>query len=117
MEAMGIDLGILLETKLTGGIYTQNSSGYSVIASDAPNVHQGGIALFWQANKMYEVKDWRICGPNVPSFVMVTGSQRFYAVGCYIPPRLVLILAGAVCNVWVFLCTRRRCVPIFYCNL
>jgi hypothetical protein len=31
--------------------------------------------------------------------------------------RLVLILAGAVCNVWVFLCTRRRRVPIFYCNL
>ncbi len=31
--------------------------------------------------------------------------------------RLVFILAGAVCVVWVFLCTRRRRVPIFYCNL
>jgi hypothetical protein len=60
MEAMGVDLGILLETKLTGGIYTQISSGYSVVASDAPSTHQGGIALFWRANKMYKVEDWRI---------------------------------------------------------
>jgi hypothetical protein len=86
MEAMDVNLGILMETKVTGGIYTQNLSGYSVITSDAPSAHQGGIAIFWQANKTYKVKDWRICGPNVLSFVIVMGSQRFYAVGCYIPP-------------------------------
>jgi hypothetical protein len=28
MEAMGIDIGILLETKVTGGIYTRFLSGY-----------------------------------------------------------------------------------------
>jgi hypothetical protein len=32
------------------------------------------------------VKDWRIRGPNVLTFVLVTGSCRFFAVGCYIPP-------------------------------
>jgi hypothetical protein len=57
MEAMGVDLGILLETKLMGRIYTQNSSGYSVVASDAPSAHRDGIALFWRANKMYDVED------------------------------------------------------------
>jgi hypothetical protein len=82
----GHDLGVFLETKLTGQIYTRNSSGYFVITSNAPSVHQGGIALFWQANKMYKVKDWCIHGPNVLSFVVVTGSQCFYVVGCYIPP-------------------------------
>jgi hypothetical protein len=86
MEAMGVNLGVLLETKLTGGIYTQNSSGYSVVASNAPSAHQGGIALFWRANKTYKVEDWCICRPNVLSFVIVMGSQLFYAVGCYIPP-------------------------------
>jgi hypothetical protein len=86
MEAMGVNLGVFLETKLTGGIYTQNLSGYSIITFDAPSVHQCGIALFWQANKTYEVEDWRICRPNVLSFVVVTGSQCFYNVGCYIPP-------------------------------
>jgi hypothetical protein len=49
-------------------------------------MHQGGIALFWQANKTHEVKDWCISGPDVLSFVIITGSKRFYIVGCYIPP-------------------------------
>jgi hypothetical protein len=86
MEAMGINLRVFLEIKLTGRIYTQNSSGYSVIASNTPRVHQGEIALLWWANKTYEVEDWRIRGPNMLSFVVVTGSQHFHVVGCYIPP-------------------------------
>jgi len=86
MEAMDVDLGVLLETKLTDGIYTRSSSGYSVVASDAPSAHQGGIVLFWRPNKSYEVEDWRVRGPNVLSFVIVTGGARYYAVGCYIPP-------------------------------
>ena len=86
MEALGIDLGILMETKVTGGIYTQFSSGYNVVASEAASAHQGGIALFWRPDKSYEIEDWRVRGPNVISFVIVTGSARYYAVGCYIPP-------------------------------
>ena len=74
---MDIDLGVFLENKLMGRIYTRNSSGYSVIASNVPSVHQGGIAFFWRANKTYKIKDQRICGTNVLSFVIVTGSQRF----------------------------------------
>ena len=54
---MGIDLGVFLETKLTGGIYTRNLSESSVLVSNDPSVHQGGIALFWRANKAYNVKD------------------------------------------------------------
>jgi hypothetical protein len=53
MEAMDINLGVFLETNLTGGIYTWNLSGYFLVASDAPSVHQGGIAFFWQANKTF----------------------------------------------------------------
>ena len=86
MEAMGIDIGILLETKVTGEIYTCFSSRYSIVASDAASAHQGGIALFWRPNKSYKVEDWHVRGPNVLSFVIVTGGQQFYAVGCYIPP-------------------------------
>ncbi len=87
MEAMGVDIGIFQETKITGRIYTRSPSGYSVIASDAASAHQGGIAFFWRPNKSYEVKDWRVRGPNVLSFVIVTGGERFYAMGCYIPPK------------------------------
>jgi hypothetical protein len=86
MEAMDVDIGVSLESKVTGGIYTQSLSGYSVVASDAPSAHQGGIALFWRPNKSYEVEDWQIRRPNVLSFMIVTGSQHFFAMGCYIPP-------------------------------
>jgi hypothetical protein len=96
MAAMGVDLGIFQETKITDGIYTRLSSGYSVVASNALSVHQGGIALFWRPNKSYEVKDWRVRGPNVLSFVIVTGGARFYAVGCYIPPKDLSTLATIV---------------------
>jgi hypothetical protein len=58
MEGMGIDLGILLETKVTDGIYTQKSSGYLVTALNAPSAHRGEIALFWQPNKSYMVEGW-----------------------------------------------------------
>jgi hypothetical protein len=86
MEGISADLGILMETKVTDRIHTQNSSGYSVVASNASSAHQGGIALFWRPNKSYVVEDWWIQGPNVLTFVLVTGSCQFFAVGCYIPP-------------------------------
>ena len=73
MDGLGADLGILTETKVTDGIHTRKSSGYSV----APSAHQGGIALFWRPSKSYLVEDWRIRGPNVLTFVLVTGSCQF----------------------------------------
>ncbi len=83
---MDVDIGVFLESKVTGRIYTRSSSGYPVVPSDAPSTHQGGIALIWRPNKSYEVEDWQICEPNVLLFTIVTGSQQFFAMGCYIPP-------------------------------
>ena len=37
MSQANMDLGILQETKLTDGIYTRWSDGYSVIATDVPS--------------------------------------------------------------------------------
>ncbi len=85
MEGIGADLGILMETKVTDGIHTRNLSGYSVIASNAPSAHQGGIALFWRPNKSYVVEDWRIRVPNVLTFVLVTGSYQFFCCGVLHP--------------------------------
>ena len=39
-------LGIFQETKLTEGIYPHGSAGYSVVATDAPSQHHGGVAVF-----------------------------------------------------------------------
>ena len=36
MSQANMDLGIFQETKLTDGIYTRGSAGYSVVATGAP---------------------------------------------------------------------------------
>jgi hypothetical protein len=86
MADMDINFGILVETKITAGIYTHFLSGYSVFASNAVSVQQGGIALFWKPNKPYEIEEWQTHRPNVIIFVVVLGGERYCAVGCYIPP-------------------------------
>ena len=42
MERMGVDIGFLLETELTGGIYTRHLSGYNVLALTATLSSLGG---------------------------------------------------------------------------
>ena len=37
MSQANMDLGLLQETKLTDGICTRRSAGYSVVATDAPS--------------------------------------------------------------------------------
>ncbi len=86
MDQMGVDIGFLLETKLTGGVYTCYSTGYSVLASSATSVRQGGIALFWRGNNSYEVKKTQIWGANVISLQLKMDNVQFFVVGCYIPP-------------------------------
>ena len=41
-----IDLGIFQEPKVTDGIYTCGSAGYSVFAMDVPSRHHGRVAVF-----------------------------------------------------------------------
>ena len=86
VKALGVDFGLLTETKLTGGIYTRNSSGYEVLATDAVNAHQGGVAICWRKSADFEVEETRAWGPNVMTSQLVTGRNRFYVVGGYIPP-------------------------------
>ena len=86
MAETGVDCDVLTETKIMDDIYTQYSSGYNVFASSAVSVRQGGIALFWRDNDLFEIKESKICGPNVLSFELVTGNTHFYVVGAYLPP-------------------------------
>jgi exonuclease III len=86
MDQLGVDIGFLLETKLTEGIYTWHLSGYNVLAFNAMLSSSGGIALFWSGNILYEVKETWIWGPNIISMHLMMGSTHFFVVGCYIPP-------------------------------
>ena len=73
MAQVNIDLGIFQETKCTDGIYTRESAGYRVVATDAPSRHRGRVALFYRLSPLFEVEAVREYGPNVLSFKVTTG--------------------------------------------
>jgi hypothetical protein len=85
MTQIGVDCGVLLETKLTKGVYTRWSSCYNVRSTHMPSKWQGGISLFWRTSETYEIKEVELRGPNMLSFQLVSGTTRWYIVGCYIP--------------------------------
>ncbi len=93
MDQLGVDIGFLMETKLTKGIYTRHSLGYDVLALNVTSLSSGGTALFWRGNKLYEVEETRVCGPNVISLHLMMGACQFFVVGCYIPPSNLITLA------------------------
>ena len=86
MSQANMDLGILQETKLTYGIYTRRLAGYSVIATDAPSRHRGGVALFYRSEPHFVVEAVEKFGPNVLGFQLATGERRWYILGVYIAP-------------------------------
>jgi exonuclease III len=86
LAQMKANIAVLQETKLTQGIYTRHSSGFSVVASEAPSAHQGGLALCWKESPLYELEEWKFWSPHVLSFRLITGEFKFWVVGCYIPP-------------------------------
>jgi hypothetical protein len=78
MDQLGVDIGFLLETTLTVGVYTCYSSSYSVLALIAMLVRQGGIALFWRGNNLYDMEETKIWGANVIVFAFNDGRHPFF---------------------------------------
>ena len=81
-----MELGILQETKLTEGISTRGSAGYSVFATDTPSRHRGGVAIFHRPALHFAVEAVQKFGPNVIGFQLATGARQWYIVGCYLAP-------------------------------
>ena len=69
MSQANMDLGIFQETNVTGRLYTNVSTGYSVIATDVPIQHRGGVAVF-NCLVVGAVQQFRL---NVVRFQMETG--------------------------------------------
>ena len=51
-----MDLGIFQGKKLTNGVYNCGLSGYSVVATDAPSQHRGGVAVFYWPSPLFAVE-------------------------------------------------------------
>jgi len=75
------------ETKITNDRYTRLASSYKILASKAASHNQGGIALLWKENYLgFEVESAKLLLPNLLTFLLVTGNERFYCMGVYTPP-------------------------------
>ena len=65
-------LVILQETKLTDGVYTRRSDGYSIVTTDVPSRHRGGVAVFHRPAPHFAVEAVQQFGPNVVGFQLAT---------------------------------------------
>ncbi len=67
--------------------YPKTTSGYRVISSKATSPQQGGVALLWEeGHQDFEVEAVTIVSPNLLTFQLVTGEERYFVMGAYIPP-------------------------------
>ena len=86
MAQANIDLGVFQETKCTDGIYTRESAGYRVVATDVLSRHRGGVAIFYRPSSLFAVEGFREYVPNVISFEVATGRRRWYIIRFYLAP-------------------------------
>ena len=68
MSQANLYLVISQETKLTGGVYTGGSAGYSVVATDVLIQHHNRVAVFYWPSPQYAVEAIEQFGPNVVGF-------------------------------------------------
>ena len=76
MSQTNKDLVIFQETKLTNGIYTRRSAGYSIVAMDALIRHRGRVAVFYRLSPRYAVEAIHQFGTNIVGFQLDMGERR-----------------------------------------
>ena len=88
LAQMRVGLAVLTETKLVDDRHPKTASGYTIMCSKAVSGHQGGVALVWKENDpKFEVESVLFNnGPNIVTFQLTTGDERFYVIGIYVPP-------------------------------
>ena len=82
MSQTNMDLGFFQETEVTKRIYMQESSGYNVVASDAPRVHISGVAVFYRAVEHFSMELLQVYGENVFSYQLASVGRRWFIMGC-----------------------------------
>ena len=86
MSQANMDLGVFQETNLTKRIDTHKSSGYQVVATEAPSAHSGGVAMLYRAVYHCSVEALQTYRANVISFHLAAGNMQWFIVGCYLAP-------------------------------
>ena len=73
-------LGFLQYTKLNQGIHTRRSAGYNVWVMEVDSQHWGGVAVVWRTAKIWQFKGTASFGPNVLSFILMSGVRQWYII-------------------------------------
>ena len=81
-----MNIAVVQETKISRGMHTKLSSGYTIMATDVKESRFGGVALMYKKSKLYELEEAKARGPNITTFELATDTDRYFVVGCYIPP-------------------------------
>ena len=76
-----MDLGVFQENKFTKGIYTQEYSGYRVVASEMPTPHSDRFSVLYRAEEHLSVEAIQLYGANVIIFQLASGGRRWFIVG------------------------------------
>ena len=83
---MNVDLALLTETKIVNELYTRGAEGYTITATKAKNIHQGGVALVHRSHSdNFAVEGTRAFRPNVIRAILVSGKKAWTVIGAYIP--------------------------------
>ena len=96
MAQVNIDLGLLQETNIAGGVYARYSTVFRVVVSDALSRHHWGVALFYKYLLRFAVEDHQHHSLKFISLQMVTGGQRWHMVVCYFVPHGASTLESAI---------------------
>ena len=76
-----MELEIFQEEKITNGVYTRGSAGYSVIAMDATSRHHSRVAVFYRLSPIFVVEAVHQFGPNFVGFQLEMREHQWYIVG------------------------------------
>ena len=96
MSQAKMDTGIFQETNLTKSIYTRESSGYRVVAMEAPSAHSGGVAMFYRAEGHFSIEAIQTYRANIVRFQLASGNRQGLIVGWYLAPEEALTIEDVV---------------------
>ena len=96
MSQANLDLGIFQETKLTDGVYTHGLAKYSVVTTDTPSGHRGGVAVFYWPSPRYAVEAIQQFGPNVVRLQLAKGYWKCSIIRCYLSPNKTSMIKNVV---------------------
>ena len=81
MDQANTELGVLFETNLMCSIYMRCSSGYCMLAYEAPRKHQGRISNLLKNYPHWKIEAQQAFAPHVLIFQLLMGVNRWFIVG------------------------------------